>query len=193
MNAGCAIILGPLDKPGKSNIDEGGLGCSAVRRNRTYCFLRARLSHRFSISFLIRRMNAFISESTAEQSFVSWYVRPLITPRPILQGLKVDLIHLEVRLLEGLSDLLVQVTLYGTTVGGWMIVEGLMPLGIPLGDKGNQVVIGTHGEPLQITSTGALRVPRVRPRVRLSWPRIPPGPRTRRRRRWHRDIGGLAV
>ena len=84
----------------------------------------------------------------------------LITPRPILQGLEVDLLSLEIRFLEIVFDSSVQNPLHAATVGfpcELRILEGLVPLGIPLSEKGNQIVIGVHGEPLQITSTGALR------------------------------------
>ena len=52
-------------------------------------------------------------------------------------------------------------TLLRVATGGFpcelMILEGLMLLGIPPGDKGNQVVIGAHSEPLRITSIGVPR------------------------------------
>ena len=94
------------------------------------------------------------------QAVVHLVVCLLITPRPILQGLEVDLLSLEIRFLEVVFDSSVQIPLHVATVGFLReprIPESLVPLGIPLGEKGNQVVIGVHGEALQITSTGALR------------------------------------
>ena len=94
MNSGQTATLGPIDEPGESNINEGFSGLDVVGCDWTYCFLRIRLLHKFSLSFTMRWMNVFISESTAKQLRVS--------SRPSLRGWAEYTTKKELRALTGL-------------------------------------------------------------------------------------------
>ena len=92
------------NEPGEGDIDEWTLGGRADRTHQTYRFSRVNLSHRIPLPTTIRSMNAFILESTAEHFSAGCTSIGAVT----LQGFEVDLLCPEIRPLEVLLDLVVQ-------------------------------------------------------------------------------------